>query len=195
MTRNNSWTSTFKPEASMPKAMFSQTGNVVTGNKSVSIQGDAVSGDKKTVHDGDLVEGDKYVITKPQPVLPSPHQLPPPPADFTGRTAELHELRAAIAEGRVHIWGLYGQGGVGKTALALKLAEELSPNYPDAQNLPRLQRRQRKTPHRRRGHVPRPPHLPSRSQVPRKRRRSPRPVSLRPPQQARPAANGQRSKR
>ncbi len=115
------------------KGNVSQTGNVVTGNKSVSIQGDAVSGDKKTVHDGDLVEGDKYVITKPQPVLPSPHQLPPPPADFTGRTAELHELRAAIAEGRVHIWGLYGQGGVGKTALALKLAEELSPNYPDAQ--------------------------------------------------------------
>jgi len=60
-------------------------------------------------------------------------QLPPPPADFTGRTAELAELRAAIEKGGVHISGLQGQGGVGKTALALKLAAELAPNYPDAQ--------------------------------------------------------------
>ncbi len=60
-------------------------------------------------------------------------QLPPPPADFTGRAAELAELRAAIEKGGVHISGLQGQGGVGKTALALKLAAELAPNYPDAQ--------------------------------------------------------------
>jgi tetratricopeptide (TPR) repeat protein len=112
--------------------------------------GDAVSGDKKTVHDGDLVEGDKVGGDKfegdkvgrdkitlqyqpPPPALPSHHQLPPPPADFTGRTAELAELHAAIEKGGVHISGLQGQGGVGKTALALKLAAELAPNYPDAQ--------------------------------------------------------------
>jgi tetratricopeptide (TPR) repeat protein len=111
----------------------SVTADAVAGNKTVSIQGDTVSGDKKTVRDGDLIEGNKYVITQPQPVLPSPHQLPPPPADITGRTAELRELRAAIEKGGIHISGLQGQGGVGKTALALKLAEELSPNYPDAQ--------------------------------------------------------------
>jgi tetratricopeptide (TPR) repeat protein len=67
------------------------------------------------------------------PTLSPLHQLPPPPADFTGRTAELRELRAAIENGGIHISGLQGQGGVGKTALALKLAEELSPNYADAQ--------------------------------------------------------------
>ncbi len=67
------------------------------------------------------------------PALSPLHQLPPPPADFTGRTAELRELRAAIEKGGIHISGLQGQGGVGKTALALKLGEELSPNYPDAQ--------------------------------------------------------------
>jgi tetratricopeptide (TPR) repeat protein len=60
-------------------------------------------------------------------------QLPPPPADFTGRATELAELRAAIEKGGVHISGLQGQGGVGKTTLALKLAAELAPNYPDAQ--------------------------------------------------------------
>jgi tetratricopeptide (TPR) repeat protein len=69
----------------------------------------------------------------PAPTLSPIHQLPPPPADFTGRTAELAELRAAIEKGGVHISGLQGQGGVGKTALALKLAAELAPKYPDAQ--------------------------------------------------------------
>jgi tetratricopeptide (TPR) repeat protein len=67
------------------------------------------------------------------PTLNPVHQLPPPPADFTGRTAELTELRAAIEKGGIHISGLQGQGGVGKTALALKLAAELAPNFPDAQ--------------------------------------------------------------
>lgn len=61
------------------------------------------------------------------------HQLPPPPADFTGRGAELAELRAAIEQGGATISGVQGQGGVGKTALALVLAQQLTPNYPDAQ--------------------------------------------------------------
>ena len=76
-------------------------------------------------------------LEKPSPAPPVPltplFQLPPPPADFTGRTTELAELRAAIEKGGVHISGLQGQGGVGKTALAVKLAAELAPNYPDAQ--------------------------------------------------------------
>jgi len=60
-------------------------------------------------------------------------QLPPPPADFTGRETELRELLEAIEHGGVHISGLQGQGGVGKTALALKLAAGLAPRFPDAQ--------------------------------------------------------------
>jgi len=78
-----------------------------------------------------------YQTLAPTPAptqTPTPlHQLPPPPADFTGRTTELRELHAAIEKGGIHISGLQGQGGVGKTALALKLAAELAPNYPDAQ--------------------------------------------------------------
>jgi MinD-like ATPase involved in chromosome partitioning or flagellar assembly/tetratricopeptide (TPR) repeat protein len=61
------------------------------------------------------------------------HQLPAPPADFTGRAAELKELLEAVKTGGVTISGLQGMGGVGKTALALKLAELLKSNYPDAQ--------------------------------------------------------------
>jgi tetratricopeptide (TPR) repeat protein len=61
------------------------------------------------------------------------YQLPPPPEDFTGREAELEELMQAIEKGGVTISGLRGMGGIGKTALALKLADELRERYPDAQ--------------------------------------------------------------
>jgi tetratricopeptide (TPR) repeat protein len=61
------------------------------------------------------------------------HQLPPPPADFTGRAAELSELREAATRGGVTISGVRGMGGIGKTALALALSRELAPLYPDAQ--------------------------------------------------------------
>jgi tetratricopeptide (TPR) repeat protein len=62
------------------------------------------------------------------------HQLPSPPADFVGREADLAALRAvAGAGGPIAVFGLRGLGGVGKTALALKLAGELAPQYPDGQ--------------------------------------------------------------
>ncbi len=66
-------------------------------------------------------------------VLNALHQAPTPPADFTGRADELKELLEAVKTGGVTISGLQGLGGVGKTALALKLAEQLKPDYPDAQ--------------------------------------------------------------
>ncbi len=62
------------------------------------------------------------------------HQLPPPPRDFTGRQEELASLKEKLTQGGAGaIFGLRGMGGVGKTTLALKLAEELTPLYPDAQ--------------------------------------------------------------
>lgn len=61
------------------------------------------------------------------------HQLRAPPADFTGRGEELADLRARLSAGGVIIAGLTGQGGVGKTSLALVLAQELRERYPDAQ--------------------------------------------------------------
>lgn len=71
----------------------------------------------------------------PQASVPSLHQVPPPPGDFTGREAELRELLDAVHKQGVTILGVRGMGGVGKTALALKLAEQLAPEFPDAQLL------------------------------------------------------------
>jgi tetratricopeptide (TPR) repeat protein len=82
---------------------------------------------------GDLVLGDKVVnvYQAPAVAVAALHQLPPPPRDFTGREEELGELLAALGRGGVA--ALQGLGGVGKTALALKLAEQLKASYPDAQ--------------------------------------------------------------
>jgi hypothetical protein len=117
--------------SSIGRDAISAGGNVQTGG--VSAQEDAAIG-------GDVVSGNKTVIYQ-SPATPAPsapvlnalHSLPPPPADFTGRAEDLTELRAAILVGGVSISGLQGQGGVGKTALALKLAADLTPNFPDAQ--------------------------------------------------------------
>ena len=102
--------------------------NVVTGDENV-VEGDG--------HLGDNVAGDKNVFEAPAPIVTALHQLPSPPTDFTGREKELEELRTAIEKGAktggVTISGLQGLGGVGKTALALKLADEIKSSYPDAQ--------------------------------------------------------------
>ena len=65
--------------------------------------------------------------------LASLHQIPSPPRDFTGREAEIKELMEMLEHGGVTISGLQGLGGVGKTTLALKLAEALKDKYLDAQ--------------------------------------------------------------
>ncbi len=91
----------------------------------------------------------KFILESfPGPASKSPsaapciHQIPLPPADFVGRIEELARLQAAAEHGVlisgarrkcVAGLGLHGMAGVGKTALALKLAESLKAKYPDAQ--------------------------------------------------------------
>ncbi|WP_163506849.1 AfsR/SARP family transcriptional regulator [Fodinicola acaciae] len=56
--------------------------------------------------------------------------LPPAPAGFRGRQAELAELRALLRAGAVAISGRWG---VGKSALAIRLAHLVRDDYPDGQ--------------------------------------------------------------
>ncbi len=67
------------------------------------------------------------------------HQLPQPPADFTGREELIDLLLADFERGKgatitgQHIHGLTGMGGIGKTALGLVVAHQVAKDYPDAQ--------------------------------------------------------------
>ena len=65
-----------------------------------------------------------------------PQQLPPGPASFTGRDAELADLTAAFddpAPGTGTVLSLIGTGGVGKTWLALRWAHRYRHRFPDGQ--------------------------------------------------------------
>ncbi|MGH8930760.1 MAG: BTAD domain-containing putative transcriptional regulator, partial [Egibacteraceae bacterium] len=71
----------------------------------------------------------------PEPTRP--FQLPPDIADFTGRQSELAALRARLASPReiphpaVMISAIDGKPGIGKSALAIQVAHELAPRFPD----------------------------------------------------------------
>lgn len=62
------------------------------------------------------------------------HQLPPAPADFTGRAELISQLLSDFnAHKGATISGLTGMGGIGKTALGLEVANQIKNQYPDAQ--------------------------------------------------------------
>jgi len=74
---------------------------------------------------------DKVIIDQLRS-LPVPLEIPPQPADFTGREDEIKGLLEKFGQGAT-ITGLRGLGGVGKTALALVLADRLKNRFPDGQ--------------------------------------------------------------
>jgi tetratricopeptide (TPR) repeat protein len=82
---------------------------------------------------GDFVAGDKITTEAAPTGVAALHQLPAPLADFTGRATELDHLRRAAREPGAAMISLRGMGGIGKTALAVVLANELIAAYPDAQ--------------------------------------------------------------
>lgn len=65
--------------------------------------------------------------------LAVPGMLPRDVPQFTGREAELGRLTALAGGGRVVVTAISGTGGVGKTALAVRAAHELLPQFPDGQ--------------------------------------------------------------
>lgn len=62
----------------------------------------------------------------------TPWQIPPPPKGFKGREEEINDILSNFEKGAT-ITGVRGMGGVGKTALALALAERLRDRFSDGQ--------------------------------------------------------------
>src|SRR6185295_8838044 len=82
---------------------------------------------------GDVIVAHTVFQAASTPEVRPLHQLPTPPSDFGGRTEDLAELRRSVKKCGATIWGLQGTGGVGKTAFALILADQIAADYPDAQ--------------------------------------------------------------
>ncbi|MBA3320653.1 MAG: DUF4062 domain-containing protein, partial [Pyrinomonadaceae bacterium] len=68
------------------------------------------------------------------PLVATPHQLRAPVNDFVGRAKEIDDLINALRTGHsAGISGISGMGGIGKTELALLVANRMRPDYTDAQ--------------------------------------------------------------
>ncbi|MFC9915224.1 BTAD domain-containing putative transcriptional regulator [Streptomyces sp. NPDC127197] len=110
---------------------------------------DAASGRTGNGDDGELAEaaGSRIAAavglsvggpTQQVRSVPHPAQLPPDIADFTGRTKVLARLESRLAECReLHaplpvLW-ITGMPGVGKSALAIRLAHRVRDRFPDGQ--------------------------------------------------------------
>ena len=79
---------------------------------------------------------------RPRELAPSPAQLPPEPAGFVGRTAELDWLHALLPGASAEhgpapqtspVALITGTAGVGKTTLAIRFARQVLPQFPDGQ--------------------------------------------------------------
>jgi DNA-binding SARP family transcriptional activator len=80
------------------------------------------------------------VPAAPLPPMPAPAELPADIADFTGRSAQVEELRGLLkgaggggSPGAVPVVLVMGSGGLGKTALAVHAAHHLASQFPDGQ--------------------------------------------------------------
>ncbi len=78
-------------------------------------------------------------LKRAQPPRPTAlHALPARPSDFQGRQQEITELSRALRQHTAYgtvatICGVRGLGGIGKTALAITVAQEMRAAYPDGQ--------------------------------------------------------------
>ena len=103
----------------------------------VSASGDHGVGVGGDVTNSNIFTGD---IKIEAPEATSLHQLRAPVGDFVGREKEIETLINALRrESRACITGISGMGGIGKTELALLVAERLRDDYPDAQFFINLQ--------------------------------------------------------
>ncbi|MEA2586403.1 MAG: hypothetical protein QOF33_4488 [Thermomicrobiales bacterium] len=67
----------------------------------------------------------------PLRALPGRHNLPPQPTRLLGRDAEIETLRAVLLDAETRLLTLTGPGGVGKTRLAVAVAESALSTFDD----------------------------------------------------------------
>ena len=102
----------------------------------------AANGDRGVGIGGDVTNSNIFTgdIKIEPPVTTALHQLRAPVGDFVGRELEIDTLINALRrQSRACITGISGMGGIGKTELALLVAERLRDAYPDAQFFLNLQ--------------------------------------------------------
>ncbi|GAB4586994.1 transcriptional regulator AfsR [Nocardia sp. IFM 10818] len=82
-----------------------------------------------------ILRADLPPVRRPARATPTPAQLPPDIADFTGRSRLAEELAAQVSGdgSAVAISAVGGMGGVGKTTLALHVAHRVRDRFPDGQ--------------------------------------------------------------
>jgi tetratricopeptide (TPR) repeat protein len=119
---------------------FNQITNAENSRIEKQVQGETIVTLEENAGNNKIATGDKSIVaeivninqTAPA-TYTALHQLPSPPSGFVGRKKEIKELLKLLEKGGITISGLHGMGGVGKTALALKLAHHLKAQYSDAQ--------------------------------------------------------------
>jgi len=129
-------------------ASTAETGRVINasreGNVAISgkIERSTIATGTKTgianKADGDIVVRNKIIINQAaSSAVNALHQLRAPVGDFVGRGREIETLINALRRGS-HA-SINGMGGIGKTELALFVAEQLTGDYHDAQLFINLQ--------------------------------------------------------
>ncbi len=121
-----------KPSSkSEPPSSNAEGPNIVIGGNVTN--SNIVIGDNNTlsIQSGRPLLSAEQLGIVPPTIVTTLFTIPSPISDFTGRAHELEELKSNFLHGAL-ITGVSGGGGVGKTELARKLANEIKDHYPDA---------------------------------------------------------------